>query len=226
MSQHKLGRFLFCSMTGIMLCGGMANAGWKSWWTGEEEQFPGSTQKQRYDRQWPPYSRPQGKEAKLVHQYHYAYYWPHPHTCEDRETVRGPIMQQNMNGWMTETTLYEHHFDPYTQTLNSAGRSHLKWILFETPVEYRTAFIAPADNAEATQTRLTHVQTVASEMTAQAGCGTPPIIVRSYARPVLTPAQDIDLLRRSWLATMPVPRIQSSADSATGATPQGSSIAK
>lgn len=226
MSRINFGRCLLYSLAGMMLCGGMAKAGWKDWWSTEEEGFPGSTQKQKHGRYWPPYYRPQGKEAPLVHQYHYAYYWPYPHTCEDRDLVRGPIAQQNSNGWMTETTLYEHHFDPYTQTLNSAGRTHLRWILFETPMEYRTAFIAPADNAEMTQARLTHVQTVAAEMTGQAACPTPPIIVRNYGRPVLTPAQDIDLLRRSYLATMPVPRIQSSADSATGATPQGSSIAK
>ncbi len=54
---------------------------------------------------------------------------------------------------------------------------------------------------------MTQVQQAASELLGNGPEGVPPVVVRKFARPSLTPAQDIDLLRRSWVSGMPVPRL-------------------
>lgn len=218
MAHTTLTRTIWLVLAGTALAGGTASAGWRNWWSSEDADFPGSTQKDKYGRQWPPYYRPPGKEAKFVQQYHYSYYWPHPHYCEDRGLVRGPFNQQTANGWITETTLYSQHFDPNTNELNSAGKTHLEWILFQVPTSYRTVHIAPATSPEATQARVSYVQGLANEMVGNAAGGVPPILVRNYARPNTTPAQDIDLLRRRYLETTPSPRLPVNASSEASST--------
>ena len=49
------------------------------------------------------------------------------------------------------------------------------------------------------------------------------VVVRKFARPSLTPAQDIDLLRRSWISGMPSPRLavpDSDGNSSSGSDQQ------
>lgn len=193
-------------LLGILCAVSTLTAGWRSY-EAQQEDFPGSTQKERKGLLWPPYPRPTGKEANFYRQYHYNKYWPHPHTCEDRAAVRNAMAQQRQEGWISETTLYDLHFDSATQQLNSSGIAHLKWILFETPHQYRTVHVAGGAVPEINQVRVTQVQQTASELLGAGSEGVPPVVIRKFARPSLTPAQDIDLLRRSWISGMPSPRL-------------------
>lgn len=207
MNREKNLSKIVLSLLGCLCAASTLTAGWKSYQTADYEQFPGATQKERKGLLWPPFSRPTGKEAPLARQYHYNKYWPYPHTCEDRNAVRSAMAQQRHEGWISETTLYDLHFDPSTQQLNSSGIAHLKWILYETPHQFRTIHVAGVAASEINQIRLTQVQQSASELLGNGPEGIPPIQLRKFARPSLTPAQDIDMLRRSWVSGMPSPRL-------------------
>lgn len=204
--EKVLSKIVLC-LLGILCAASTLTAGWRSYQSGDSEQYPGVSQKERRGLLWPPFARPTGKEASLARQYHYNKYWPYPHTCEDRNSVRSAMAQQRQEGWISETTLYDLHFDPSTQQLTSSGISHLKWILYETPHQFRTVHVAGVASAEINQVRVTQVQQAASELLGNGPEGIPPVVVRKFARPSLTPAQDIDLLRRSWVSGMPSPRL-------------------
>ena len=118
--------------------------------------------------------------------------------------MRVALDQQSTNGWMTETTLYDQHFDPETNTINQAGRMHLRWILLYAPPAYRAAFIATADTPEASQTRMASTQVAALEMTGPDNA--PPIMLRATQQ-LGASAEERDLVRRQWLSTIPSPRI-------------------
>lgn len=207
MDREKVLTRVVLSLVGLLCAVSTGMAGWKSYESNENDDFPGSTQKSKYNLLWPPYARPTGKEASFKRQYHYNKYWPYPMNCEDRASVRDAMAMQRQEGWISETTLYDLHFDPHTQQLNSSGITHLKWILYETPHQYRTVHVAGGPVAEVNQVRVNNVQQSATELVGTSGAGVPSVIIRPFARPYLTPAQDIDLLRRSWISGMPSPRL-------------------
>ena len=94
------------------------------------------------------------------------------------------------------------------------GRLHLSWIVRHAPQRYRAAYVAKGNNSDVSAKRLASVQTAAAELAGESGV--PPISLRS-AIPVGTAAEEIDVLRRSYLGSMPVPRIPfSGTDPAAG----------
>jgi len=223
MDREKVLSKVVLTLLGILCAASTVTAGWRSYQSEDSEEFPGETQKERKGLLWPPFARPSGKEARFARQYHYNKFWPYPHNCEDRNSVRAALAQQRQEGWISETTLYDLHFDPSTPQLNSSGVAHLKWILFETPHQFRTVHISGVASADINQLRTTQVQQAASELIGNGPEGIPPVVVRKFARPSLTPAQDIDLLRRSWISGMPSPRLavpDSEGNSSSGSDQQ------
>jgi hypothetical protein len=163
-----------------------------------------------------------------MHRYHTAHYWPDPYRWQDRDSVRAHFAAQSAAGWMTNATLYDQHFDPETQEINDAGRVHLKWILLYAPPQRRIPWVQAADTPFANQARLASVQ---AEAVAIAGNTCPTIALR-VCQPYGGSAQEVDLIRRSYLESIPVPRVSfipqngSSTGSPGGnsggnATPQG-----
>jgi hypothetical protein len=185
---------------------GTAAADWR-WWHRQPavvDPTPGVRQKEYKGQLWPPQPRPVTPKARLIDQYHYAHYWPYPLTCQDRGSIYAMLAAQAANGWVAETTLYDQHFDAETNTLNEAGRMQLRWILLHAPPEYRAAFVAATDDPQASQVRLASVQGVATEMT---GPDNLPRIELRTTQQLGTSAQDMDLIRRKWISTIPTPRI-------------------
>jgi hypothetical protein len=177
--------------------------GWFRWFKSDEQTTPGSRQKQYAGKSWPPEARPCGPCEPFVHQYHTAHYWPDPYRWQDRSTVRTILATQVGNGWTAATTLYEQHFDPETNQLNEAGRLQLRWILLHTPVDRRMAWVAAGNSEAITQTRLSNAQ---AEALAIGGPGCAPIMIRvcqTYGRS----ANDVDLINRNYLETVPQPRL-------------------
>ncbi|MBI3863251.1 MAG: hypothetical protein HY290_15275 [Planctomycetia bacterium] len=122
---------------------------------------------------------------------------------------------------MTNTTLYDQHFIPGTQELNEAGRLHLKWILLYAPPQRRTPWVQAGDSAEISQARLANVQQEAAAMAPH--CRT--MIMLRVCQPYGASAQEVDLVRRAYLASMPEPRIsyQAQQGSSTGSSGGSSS---
>jgi hypothetical protein len=182
------------------------------WWP-QCDSLPGSRMKCHGGKQWPTVARPCGPSEPFAHRYHTNHYWPNPYRWNDRGSVRARIEACSSSGWMTATTLYEQHFDPETNLINEAGKIHLRWILMHTPSSRRTTFVQAGDAPVVSQTRQASAQAASAEILGEA-C---PIVLR-VCQPLGTPAQEVDLIRRAYLSSWPVPRIatQSSGSASSG----------
>jgi hypothetical protein len=191
----------------VSLAGNLALAG------DDIERPPGDRQIQHRGKLWPPFPRPVGKPARLVDQYHYTHYWPYPHTCEDKSSVRAALDLQASNGWIEGTTLFNYHFDKETNQLNSAGIAHLEYILFRVPGQHRAAFIQMSSSAQSDQVRVSSVQAAAGELLQDGNL--PPIALRR-ARAYGANAQEIDMISRKFIGSTPTPRLGGNAGASAG----------
>src|SRR5437868_7752890 len=122
----------------LLSLAGLLSAGDADFCAQEVDGLPGVCTTYHSGRQWPLAPRHCGPTETCVQKYHTAHYWPDPYRWQDRTSVRAHIAAQAAAGWMTNTTLYEQHFDSDTQELNDSGRAHLKWILLFAPPHRRT----------------------------------------------------------------------------------------
>ena len=88
------------------------------------------------------------------HIYHAEHYWPWPYMCTDRQCVLDMMRTQEANGWLSETTLYEYHFNPETNELTQPGKMQLSWILENVPANYRSVWVQQAEDPAASQQRM------------------------------------------------------------------------
>lgn len=182
------------------------------------ERPPGDRQVEHCGKLWPPFSRPVGKPARCVDQYHYTKYWPYPQTCEDRNSVKNAWNAQATNGWVEGTTLFNYHFTRETNQLNSAGVAHLEYILFRVPNQHRAAFIQMSNSAQGDQARVASVQAAASQLLQDGSL--PPIALRR-ARAYGANAEEVDMISRKFLSATPTPRLSGNSGSASGAGASG-----
>jgi hypothetical protein len=193
----------------------------EEWYEERAGEPPGTRQVYKYGKHWPPFSRPVGREQAFWQKYHTAHYWPHPYNCEDREFARSIIQQQTLLGWESATTLHDFHFHPETHRLNSAGENHLRWILTQAPVQYRTAYVARGMSEEVSLFRLAQVQEAARELS---GSDATPVFLK-YDSFLGRPAIEIDTLRRLELQAIPQPRLFTISGGAASTTGPSSSQA-
>lgn len=206
----------------LSLLAGVASADSEFWYP-QNDSLPGSRMYYHAGKQWPLEPRPYCIPSEpFIHRYHTAHYWPDPYRWMDRMSVRNHLTAQMNAGWMDNTTLYDQHFDPETQELNDAGRVHLRWVLLYAPPQRRTPWVQAGDEAQSSQTRLASVQ---NEATAILGGATCPSIMLRVCQPHGQPAQEVDLVRRSYLTTIPDPRISyvPQNGSSTGGSSSGAS---
>lgn len=204
----------------LLALAGLLSAGDSEFWYPECDSLPGVRMSCHGGKQWPLASpRPCGPDGPCLHRYHTAHYWPDPYRWQDRASVRTYWAAQAASGWTTNTTLYDQHFDPETQELNDAGRVHLKWILLYAPPQRRIPWVQAGDSPQISQTRLASVQ---SEATAMVGTVCPQVMLR-IAQPYGASAQEVDLVRRSYLSSLPDPRISYTPQqgSSTGSSGSG-----
>ncbi|HLJ10443.1 MAG TPA: hypothetical protein VKU82_04605 [Planctomycetaceae bacterium] len=216
-TASRIAPVVLLSLAGVLL------ADDAEFWYPQCDSLPGSRMRYHAGKQWPLEPRPCGPSEPCVHRYHTAHYWPDPYRWQDRMSVRTHFAAQSAAGWMTNTTLYDQHFDPATQELNDSGRVHLRWILLYAPPQRRTPWVQAGDVAQISQTRLASVQ---NEAAAILGADAPIICLR-VCQPYGAPAQEVDLVRRSYLTTIPEPRISypqpqggSGGGSGSGGAPQ------
>jgi len=188
------------SLAGFLMAGDM------EYWCPENDSLPGARVKYHSGKQWPLEPRPCAPEEPCIHRYHTAHYWPDPYRWQDRVSVRTHLGLQASAGWMTNTTLYEQHFDPETQELNDAGRMHLRWILLYAPPQRRTPWVQAGDTAQISEVRLASAQAAVNEIASGAACPPCPVSLR-ICQPYGGAAQEVDLVRRAYLSSIPNPRI-------------------
>ena len=124
----------------------------------------GERQVYKYGKVWPMRPRPTGPKQLWIHKYHAQKYWPLPYVCDDRAAVRGVWKAQIDNGWQMATTLYDYHFNPDTNTLNTSGEHHLQWILQSAPAESRQLYVQSVNDAAVNQSRVAAVQLAAANL--------------------------------------------------------------
>ena len=199
----------------LLSLGGAVRAenGLTRWFSSDCDYETGSRKKYHSGREWPLAPRPEGPCEPYVQQYNTAHYWPDPYRWEDRASVRNNFSVQRNLGWISQTTLYEQHFDPTTNDLNVAGRQHLRWILLHAPVSRRITWVQSGNSSEISDVRLASVQQEASRISGNV----PPIMLRNTL-PVGTSAEEMDLIRRAYLESIPKPRIPVSPSGSSSVT--------
>ncbi|WP_437203225.1 hypothetical protein [Planctomicrobium sp. SH664] len=165
----------------------------------------GSRQVYKYGKLWPPYPRPVGDHQPFWQKFHSTHYWPLPYVCADRETVHTFLDTQVQNGWTSATTLYEYHFDPQTNDLNSSGRAQLAWILTHVPEQYREVYVSIASTPEISSSRMSSVE---KTLASYAGAGQHVAVVPRLADPVGRPAAEVQFIFKSALENQLPPKIE------------------
>ena len=178
------------------------------WYEERSDRPIGARQQYRMGKIWPPYARPVGENAELSSRFHASHYWPHPYDCQDRQYLKTALHAQVKNGWISESTLYDYHFDSETNELTRPGRLHLRWILLHVPEEFRVAWVQSTVEADAGRTRIDSVREVAMTLVGEEKI--PPIMMRATT-PTGSSAEEAVSIRRDWLGSMPVPRISYTA---------------
>lgn len=173
----------------------------------------GQRQRWKFGKLWPPFSRPTGPKAPVIHRYHHNTYWPLPYINDDRDSVHAMIEIQNQNGWIEAMTLYDYHFDKETQELNAPGLDHLYWIMSDVPAETRQVLVATSRiDPTYNDIRMNAVQTELNRIAGPQGMI--PVALR-VATPNGTPADYVNAVfqaRRTNLT--PPPNITYSTDGA------------
>lgn len=114
--------------------------------------------------------------------------WPEPFRYADRQSVKSHWTPYIAKGWQVETTLTQHHFDPESMMLNTAGEAKLRWILTAAPEQRRTIFVLHGETPNITETRVDVVQQAVTRMLPS---GPLPAVVRTYVEPGgMTPSGD------------------------------------
>lgn len=220
--QKWMVRFVAPGLIGLASGGPLGAGEWFGWLTSRCDTPPGSRQRCHNGKVWPLEARPSGPMEPLVHQYHTAHYWPDPYRWRDRDDVRSVIALQRDNGWTVATTLYDQHFDSETNEINEAGRMHLRWILIHAPLEQRTAWVQGGFTEQISQVRL---QSVQAEAVAMCGPNHAPVLLR-VTQPYGRSASEVDLINRTYLSTIPKPRVpfhsQTGTTGEAGSTNQNS----
>ncbi|MBM81827.1 MAG: hypothetical protein CMJ78_14720 [Planctomycetaceae bacterium] len=178
----------------------------EEWYAQRATDAPGSRQRYWQGKYWPPQPRPTGRAQLLSHRFHTAHYWSHPYICHDRAIVAKLSELQVNNGWVTETTLYDYHFDQDTHELNRAGRERLLWILVNAPRKYRSVFVQTGRSDAESLRRMTSVRTEATAMIG--GRDMAPIMARN-TQPLGRPAAEVQNIRAIELESQLPPRISS-----------------
>lgn len=174
------------------------------WWHAHSGDPVGARQVQKYGKQWPPFARPVGPAQLPMHRFHAAHYWPYPYNEQDQSFVRTLSRAHVDSGWVTAITLFDYHFDADSQELNRSGRLHLRWILENAPERHRMALVQSAGEQTSNTSRVDSVRIEATRIVGKNGI--PPIMLR-VTTPTGRPAEEVDMIRRQEMQSLPEPRI-------------------
>lgn len=139
--------------------------------------------------------------------------WPQPFVVPDRVAARAPFGMMINNGWRTQNTLSDEHFDQDTGALNEAGELKVRDILTYAPAEHRTVYVLQARNPQLTEIRNRSVKRFASRLAAP---GEWPQVAGTRVRPRGWSADYINTIGTRYNATTPDPRLPPSQGAGMG----------
>jgi hypothetical protein len=111
--------------------------------------------------------------------------WPDPFVYPDRASVISPLALQVSNGWRAQNLIGEYYFDTETQELSSSGKERVRFILTQSPPQFRTVFVQRAADPAKTATRMASVNRAAAN---------------AMPRGELAQVEETDLIPRGWPA--------------------------
>ena len=187
------------------------------WWAEKALLPPGERQKCKKGKIWPASPRSTEPAQQFSHVYHSEHYWPLPYVCRDRQAVHDLMDFQVTLGWQEETTLYERHFDPNTNTLTRAGELHLERIIYVVPPERRSVFVQSTHNAAIDAARMDSVSASVASMCN--GNIDVPVSIRE-CQELSRAASEVQAINSMYNGSIPSPRL-SSAGASGGAAVSG-----
>ena len=90
--------------------------------------------------------------------------WMEPFVYPDRASICNVNELQIAKGWQAQNLLGEPHFDPDSNKLSPAGLTKLRWILTQSPAQYRNVYVQRGINDEVTAKRLAAAQLAIGEV--------------------------------------------------------------
>jgi hypothetical protein len=93
--------------------------------------------------------------------------WPERYNFAARQAVIGPFAQQAANGHFANQTLWNWHFEPGTDTLNSAGMEKLDSLARSTPAPDSRIYLQAARDIGVTPENMDKVAAMRDELTAK-----------------------------------------------------------
>lgn len=145
--------------------------------------------------------------------------WPMPFLQPDRMAVRAPFATMINNGWRTQNTLGDDHFDADTGMLNEAGELKVRDILTYSPPEHRTVFVLQAQNEQVSAERNRSVSELVTKLQP---FGQGPLVAGTNLRPRTAPADYINTIGTRFSATTPDPRLPAASSMGGGSGGGGS----
>ena len=139
--------------------------------------------------------------------------WPWPYQCADRAAVREPFCIMVNNGWRRQNLLGEHHFNPETNQLTTAGELRVQWILTQTPPDRRQIFVERTLSHTADAARLAVVRDYGTKVSMD---GITPFVEETYLASEGRPAAVVDATNVKFMQAMPVPVLPAATVNSTG----------
>jgi len=174
------------------------------WWAEKAELPPGQRQTYKKGKIWPASPRSTLPPQQFSHVYHSQHYWPLPYACQDRQAVRDMMEMQVSLGWQEETTIYNRHFDPQTNSLTRAGASHLERIVYVVPQERRAVYVQSTHDAGMDAARMEIVNAAVASICN--GNIDVPVTLRECQELSLA-ASELQQLNSMYNGSMPSPRL-------------------
>lgn len=142
--------------------------------------------------------------------------WPKPFICQDRMNYFLTMALMYDSGWIAQCCLTDVHFDAKTGELNQAGQNKVQSIMNNNPLDRRNVFIVHNLNVLDTQARLENVQSAVSKWY---GPELASHVTVTDRIPMEVSGQRIERVNTQYQSSIPVPALQTSSGSNSGAAP-------
>lgn len=139
--------------------------------------------------------------------------WPSPHLCPDRVAAHAPFDAMIRNGWRRQNLLGSHHFKTGSTQLTRAGELKVRWIMTQTPSQYRRVFVENSYVEGETEKRIASVTEYANKSAVN---GQVPQVIATHIMSEGHPAATVDFVNNQFRENMRIPVLPASTTSGGG----------